>query len=182
MVDDDEDTDCICSRCTWGGGSRILEQTDVWKMENMFLLLATLVCTGFLNGHHSVVCPCRCCMSWEGGLKSTPRANPHQYPNVVAITKVQKPQSWKRRKAHSPPPETKNSYKHTYILGLPRSRGPKCSAAGDGGGEGGKFVVSSTAKGQNITSHINHQCKRFWGSAAIQHQSCIQNVPSQTQS
>lgn len=86
MVDDDDDTDCICSRCTWGGGSRLLEEMDVWKMENVFLLLATLVCKGFLNGHHSVVCPCRCCMSWEGGLKSTPRANPHQYPDVVAIT------------------------------------------------------------------------------------------------
>lgn len=115
MVDDDEDTDCICSRCTWGGGSRVLEEMDVWKMENVFLLLATLVCTGFLNGHHSVVCPCRCCMSWEGGLKSTPRANPHQYPDVVAITKLQKIQSWKRRKAHSPPSETKKLFQaHLY--------------------------------------------------------------------
>lgn len=41
----------------------------------------------------------------------------------------------------------------TQKSSLPCSRGPKCSAAGDGGGEGGKFVVSSTAnteKGANL--------------------------------
>lgn len=31
-----------------------------------------------------------------------------------------------------------------FTLSLPFSAGPKCSAAGEGGGDGGKLVVSST--------------------------------------
>lgn len=41
---------------------------------------------------------------------------------------------------------------HTYYqsdMDLPCSRGPKCSAAGDGGGEGGKLVESSTVDTEN---------------------------------
>lgn len=132
----------------WGGGCRISEEMDVWKMEKMFLLLATLVCTGFLNGYQCVVCLLysRWGVSWEGGLNSTPRANPHQYPNVLAIIKTPEDSVMEKKKPHSPPIETQ-SHKHTcHILGLPCSRGPKCSAAGEGGGEGGKFVVSSTTK------------------------------------
>lgn len=68
-------------------------------------------------------------------------------------------QSWKRRKQHYPPLQM-CSHKHTYSLGLPGSTGPKCSAAGDGGGEGGKFVVSSTTKGNSMEKMKER--KRFW--------------------
>lgn len=79
-----------------------------------------------------------------------------------------------KKKPHSPPIETQ-SHKHTcHILGLPCSRGPKCSAAGEGGGEGGKFVVSSTTKwdkgrGRNsiniyfiYISHIIRDFEHMW--------------------
>lgn len=43
---------------------------------------------------------------------STPRVNPHGYTSELAITNLQKLQSWDKRKPHSPPPET-YSHKHT---------------------------------------------------------------------
>lgn len=49
------------------------------------------------------------------GLKSSPRANQHEYPDVVAITKLQELQSWERRKPQSPPLET---LIHTLIVFL----------------------------------------------------------------
>lgn len=51
---------------------------------------------------------------------------------------------------------------HTRSMTLPWSKGPKCSAAGDGGGEGGRFAESSTANKQkkrrdqnNVQDQIN---------------------------
>lgn len=73
---------------------------------------------------------------------------------------LRKHQPWKRRKPHYPPLQI-CSHKHTYSLGLPGSRGPKCSAAGDGGGEGGKLVVSSTTKGNRAWRKMKER-KRFW--------------------
>lgn len=38
-------------------GEEVAGRMDVWKMENMFLLLAYLVCTVFVKGYQRVVCP-----------------------------------------------------------------------------------------------------------------------------
>lgn len=73
----------------WGGGSRISEEMDVWKMETLFLLFSNYGVYRFLErGTNVRFVPCRGDMSWEGGrFKSTPRAKLYQHPNVVAITK-----------------------------------------------------------------------------------------------
>lgn len=71
----------------------------------------------------------------------------HQYPRCGDDGKnTPESISYGKEGNHTCLPSETFSRKHTYLLGLPGSRGPKCSAAGDGGGEGGKFVVSSTTK------------------------------------
>lgn len=100
-----------------------------------------------------------CCVPPVG--ETGPESGGSQNPNRRWVTLVprvsgdrkqlQEGQPWKRRKAHSLPLEL-NSPGLTRVLSLPCSRGPKCSAAGDGGGEGGKFVVSSTAQQRAGTS------------------------------
>lgn len=113
----------------------------VWQMETMFLLSATLGSTCFSNGYQCVCCPLwvGLVLAWE--LEYTQSRAPSE-PRFGRRSQ----NSW--RFSHGKGKCVPFHRRGTYNLGLPCSRGPKCSAAGDGGGEGGKFVVSSTTKGE----------------------------------
>lgn len=147
----------------WGVGSKISEEISVWKMENMFLLLATLVCTGFLKGYQCVVCPLEVgLVPGGGGLKSNPRAKPRQHPNVLAITKLQKLQSWKEwNHALSSIRDSYTHLKHSWPTLLRRTK-VLCSRWGRRGGRqiGGVFNWKKVEKEEERLYHISHfvQC------------------------
>lgn len=88
---DDGDTSCICPRCTMRRRKQDFRRNGCLKKETLVLLLATLVCTGFLNGHQCDVCPLQLRhVLRRRGIKGTPRAKPYKLPKYVGRSKLQK--------------------------------------------------------------------------------------------